>query len=108
MNLVTDQVHIESLRPAVAILLDALAFNDGKRYADFNSSTDHVAEYGLAALIAGVAVKKLGLFALIAAFVVKFAKVIVVAVVGLLLALRKKLGLARKEPPAVASPTDAA
>jgi len=108
MNLVTDQVHIESLRPAVAILLDALAFNDGKRYADFNSSTDHVAEYGLAALIAGVAVKKLGLFALIAAFVVKFAKVIVVAVVGLLLALRKKLGLGRKEPPAAASPTDAA
>jgi uncharacterized membrane-anchored protein len=112
MNLVTDQAHIEGLRPAVATLLDGLAFNDGKRYADFKAGTDHIAEYGLAALIAGVAAKKLGLFALIAAFVVKFAKVIIVAVVGLLVALRKKLGLAKKEPSAAppsatASPTDA-
>ncbi len=100
MNLVTDPAHIEALRPAVAALLNGLAFNDGKRYTDFNASTDHVAEYGLAALIAGVAAKKLGLFALIAAFAVKFAKVITVAVVGLALALRKKLGLVKKDPPA--------
>ena len=38
----------------------ALNFNEGKRYADFNASTDKVAEYGLAALVAGVAAKKLG------------------------------------------------
>jgi len=112
MNLVTDQTHIEGLRPAVATLLDGLAFNDGKRYGDFNASTDHVAEYGLAALIAGVAAKKLGLLALVAAFVVKFAKIIIVAVVALFVALRKKLGLVKKEPPAApptasASPTDA-
>jgi uncharacterized membrane-anchored protein len=110
MNLITDQAHIEALRPAVATLLGGLAFNDGKRYSEFNSSTDRVAEYGLAALIAGVAAKKLGLFALIAAFAAKFAKIIVVAVAGILLALRKKLGLARKEPPATqpqaASPPD--
>lgn len=111
MNLVTDQVHIDGLRPAVATLLDSLAFNDGKRYADFNASTDHIAEYGLAALIAGVAAKKLGLFALIAAFVIKFSKIIIVAVVGLFIALRKKLGLVKKEPPvappsATASPAD--
>ena len=100
MNLVTDQTHIEGLRPAVATLLGGLAFNDGKRYTDFNAGTDHIAEYGLAALIAGVTAKKLGLFALIAAFVAKFAKIIIVAVAGLLIALRKKLGLAKKEPPA--------
>ena len=99
MNLVTDQSHIDALRPAAATLLNGLTFKDGKRYADFDSSTDHVAEFGLAALIAGVAAKKLGLLALAVAFVVKFAKVIVVAVAGLLLAFRKKLGL-KKEPPA--------
>ncbi len=112
MNLVADQAHIEGLRPAVATLLGGLVFNDGKRYADFNASTDHIAEYGLAALIAGVAAKKLGLFARIAPFAVKFAKIIIVAVVGLLVALRKKLGLVKKEPPAAppnatASLTDA-
>ena len=41
---------------------------------------DRVAAYGLAALVAGVAAKKLGLLALFAAFVVKFAKVIVIAI----------------------------
>jgi uncharacterized membrane-anchored protein len=104
MNLVTDQAHLEALRPAVGTLLDGLTFNQGKRYADFNSGTDHVAEFGLAALIAGVAAKKLGLLALIAAFVVKFSKVIIVAAVGLALAFRKKLGLAKKEPPAAPPP----
>jgi uncharacterized membrane-anchored protein len=103
MNLVTNQAHIDELRPTVPTLLNGLTFNDGKRYGDFNSSTDRVAEFGLAALIAGVAAKKLGLFALIAAFVVKFAKVIIVAVAGVLLALRKRLGW-KKEPPAAPPP----
>jgi len=42
-----------------------------------------VAEYGLAALVVGVGAKKLGLFALIAAFVAKFAKVAILAAVAL-------------------------
>src|SRR5258708_39288453 len=100
MSLVTDQSHIDALRPAAATLLNGLTFKDGKRYADFDSSTDHVAEFGLAALIAGVAAKKLGLLALAVAFVVKFAKGIVVGGAGLLLAVRKKLGLQKEPPPA--------
>jgi uncharacterized membrane-anchored protein len=113
MNLVTDQAHIDELRPSTAALLNGLTFNDGKRYADFNASTDHVAEFGLAALIAGVAAKKLGLFALMAAFVVKFAKVLIVAAAGVLIAMRKWLGLkkapaAAPPPPPAASPTDTA
>ena len=55
-------------------------FKSGKRYGDFNSSTDKVAAYGLAALVAGVAAKKLGLLALFAATILKFAKVIAIAV----------------------------
>lgn len=102
MTLVTDQAHIEQMRPSTVTLLDALTFNDGKRYADFHAGTDRVAEFGLAALIAGVAAKKLGLLALIAAFVVKFAKVIIVAVAGVLVAARKWLGWKKKEPPAAA------
>ena len=58
----------------------ALSYDAGKRYEDFNASTDHIAEYGLAALVGGVVAKKLGLFALIGVFLVKFAKVIGVAV----------------------------
>ena len=70
-------------KTAVLTLLDNLKYVEGKRYADFNSSTDKVAEYGLAALVAGVAAKKLGLFAVIAAFLAKFAKVGILAAAAL-------------------------
>ncbi len=82
MNLVTDLTVIEDLKPVAKNMLAALVFNEGKRYTDFSASTDKVAEYGLAALVAGVAAKKLGFFALLAALAVKFAKVIGVAVVA--------------------------
>ena len=55
-------------------------FNEGKRYTDFNGSTDKVAAYGLAALIGGIAAKKLGLLAGLGLFLAKFAKLIVVGV----------------------------
>jgi uncharacterized membrane-anchored protein len=83
MNLVTDLKELPEHKSAAHALLAALAFNDGKRYADFNASTDKMAEYGLAALVVGVAAKKLGFLALVVAFFAKFAKVIVLAVAGL-------------------------
>lgn len=89
LNLVTGLNTIEADKPAARTLLAGMNFTDGKRYADFNSSTDKVAEYGLAALVAGVAAKKLGLLAVIAAFFVKFAKIIAVASVAILAGARK-------------------
>src|SRR5262249_35146983 len=68
LNLVTAMSTVEKDKAVVRELLSNLTFNDGKRYEDFNASTDKVAEYGLLALIGGLAVKKLGLFALAAAF----------------------------------------
>ncbi len=83
MNLVTSLAAIERDKPVAHALLAALDFNDGKRYADFNASTDKVAEYGLAALVAGAAAKKLGLFAALGVFVLKFWKIGLLALVGL-------------------------
>ena len=82
LNLVTDLSRIEQYRPDAKQLLASLNFNDGKRYADFNSSTDKVAEYGLAALIGGIAAKKLGLFAMLGVFLLKFWKVALLAAAG--------------------------
>ena len=82
MNLITGLADLPAHRPAAQGLLQALAFDDGKRYADFQPGTDKVAEYGLAALVVGVAAKKLGLIAVVLAFVAKFAKVIFLAVAG--------------------------
>jgi uncharacterized membrane-anchored protein len=79
MNLVAGLDELAALKPVAAQQLAALDYNPGKKYADFNAKTDHVAEYGLAALVVGVAAKKLGLIALGAAFFAKFAKVILIA-----------------------------
>lgn len=89
LNLVTHQDSFTKNRAVSATLLSGLGYDEGKRYADFNSSTDHVAEYGLMALIGVAAAKKLGLLAVAAAFVLKFAKVGVVAVGAMLLGLRR-------------------
>lgn len=92
LNMVTDMNLIQTYKPTAHQLLAALDYKEGKRYADFNASTDRVAEYGLAALIGGVAAKKLGLFAVIAAFFLKFAKLAGVAIIGIIAAAAKFLG----------------
>jgi uncharacterized membrane-anchored protein len=83
LDLVTSASAVEDHKPAARELLAAVSFNDGKRYGDFNSSTDKVAAYGIAALVGGLAAKKLGLLAVAAAFFAKFAKLIVVGVAAL-------------------------
>lgn len=83
LNLVTALDSLGTFKPEAATMLAALNYNDGKRYADFNSSTDRVAEYGLGALVVGIAAKKLGLFAMIGVFFAKFIKIILLAVAGL-------------------------
>ncbi|WP_245433649.1 DUF2167 domain-containing protein [Methylocystis hirsuta] len=83
LSMLTTSAKVEQYKPTAKALLANLAYKSGKRYEDFNSSTDQVAAYGLAALVGGVAAKKLGLLGLGAAFFAKFAKVIVLAVAGL-------------------------
>jgi uncharacterized membrane-anchored protein len=83
LNLITAASTIDAEKPVAQTLLAAVSFNDGKRYADFDESTDKVAAYGLAALVGGVAAKKLGLLAMVGVFLAKFAKVIVIGAVAL-------------------------
>lgn len=102
LNLVTGARDLEKYKPDASKLLAALQYDDGKRYADFNGSTDKVAAYGLAALVAGAAAKKLGLLAVVLAFLAKFAKVIVVAGGALLWGIAKVFK--KKEAPVAATP----
>jgi uncharacterized membrane-anchored protein len=83
LDLITDLDAIEAEKPIAQRLLGSLIFNDGKGYADFDSTTDRVAEFGLAALIAGVAAKKLGLLALIGLWLAKSAKLVALVAGGL-------------------------
>jgi uncharacterized membrane-anchored protein len=83
LNLVTSLKDLPAHKPQGQAMLAQLGFVDSKRYADFNASTDHVAEYGLAALVLGVGAKKLGLLAVAGVFLAKFAKIGLLALLGL-------------------------
>lgn len=88
LNLITSTSAVEGQKPLAKTLLGQVAFMDGKRYTDFNAATDQVASYGLAALVGGVAAKKLGLFALIGAFLAKSFKLVIVGVIAAGTAIR--------------------
>jgi uncharacterized membrane-anchored protein len=79
LNLLTSADRVAGDQVAAHELLASLSYNPGKNYEDFNAATDHIAAYGIAALVGGVVAKKLGMFALISVFVVKFAKLIGIA-----------------------------
>jgi uncharacterized membrane-anchored protein len=99
LDLITSQAAIAANKSVAQTLLADIAYDKGKAYADFEASSDHVAAYGLAALIGGVALHKLGLLALGAAFVLKFAKVIGLGAIVVVAALRRLLGRAKRKAP---------
>lgn len=81
--------EIEAKAPTILGMVD---FTDGNRYADFKPGTDKVAAYGIAGLIAGGVLAKAGFFKVAALFVVKFAKVFLVAGAALIAVIAKLLG----------------
>lgn len=96
LNLLTDSNHVGGDKAVARTLLAALAYNEGKAYEDFNASTDHIAAYGIAALVGGIAAKKLGLLALIGVFVLKFAKLIAIGAAALFAGVWKFFGRKRE------------
>jgi uncharacterized membrane-anchored protein len=98
LDLIAGKAAIEADKPIARTLLAAISYDKGKAYDDFDAASDRVAEYGLAALVGGVALKKLGLLALGAAFAVKFVKVIGLAVIAAAAAARRLF--TRRKPPA--------
>lgn len=92
--LVTGQDGLQASVADFKARLPGFSFNDGDRYADFRPG-DHVAEYGLAALVTGgaaaVAAKK-GVFAAIGIFLLKMWKLLLVAVAGGFAAIRRFFG----------------
>ncbi|MEQ5835153.1 DUF2167 domain-containing protein [Marinobacter sp. NFXS9] len=92
MNLVTEINSIDQDKQDARELLNDVHFVDGRRYADFNEDTDQMASYGLAALIGGVAAKKAGLLALIAAFFLKAWKLVLLGGAAVVVGIRKFFG----------------
>lgn len=80
VNIVTDVPQMQAARPAIQALLASLQYNEGKRYGDFDAATDRVSGYGLGALMGGIGPWKPGP---ILAFILKYAMVIGLALLGI-------------------------
>lgn len=62
LNAVAPMSRFKDIEAATPEILAMVDFNAGQRYNDFDSGTDKVATYGLAALVAGGVAAKMGLF----------------------------------------------
>lgn len=78
LNAVAGMNQIADIRQQMKQVVAFTEFSPGNRYADFDTHTDKVAEYGLAALVAGGVAAKLGLFGKLFALLIAFKKVILV------------------------------
>jgi uncharacterized membrane-anchored protein len=100
-TLLVDPEEMTGSLPGYRSLLADYTFQSGHLYTEYRQG-DKVAQYGLAALIAGgaaVGAAKLGLFAWLAVFFKKAWKLIVVAVAAVAAGLRKLVHGGRREEP---------
>ena len=83
LNAVAGMSQIAQIKTEMQHVTAFTDFTVGNRYADFDSKTDKVAEYGIAALVAGGVAAKLGLFGKLFALLLAFKKLVALAVIGL-------------------------
>lgn len=74
-------------------VLDIVKFSDGFQYKDYDSKVDKVAAWTIGGLVAGKVLAKVGFLALI----LKFWKIIALAVVGAFTLFKKKIFGSKKK-----------
>ena len=92
LNAVAGMNQLDQVRRDMTKVREFAEFNTGHRYTDFSPGSDKVAEYGIAALVAGGIAAKAGLFKGLIALILAAKKLLVVAVVGVGAWLRKIFG----------------
>ena len=97
LNAVANMRQLDAVEKATPAILETVNFQDGHRYADFNSSTDKVATYGLAALVLGGIAAKAGLFKIILVGLIAAKKFVILAALAIGGYLKKWFG--KKKPP---------
>jgi uncharacterized membrane-anchored protein len=92
LNAVADMNQLAQIKNEMRSVNAFTNFTSGNRYADFDSKTDKVAEYGIAALVAGGIAAKLGFFGKMFALLLAFKKFLLLAIAGAGSAIYKFFG----------------
>ena len=83
-NYIADADSLGDIKAAMPVMSKMVSFYPGRRYEDFNKSTDKVAAYGVAGLIAGgLIAKKVGLLGVFLLFLKKGWIIILAAGAGI-------------------------
>ncbi len=83
LNAIAGMSQLPRVEEGMQRVLTMTEFDPGHRYADFNSSTDKIAKYGIAALVAGAVASKVGLFGKLLAVLLAAKKVVIAGLVAL-------------------------
>jgi uncharacterized membrane-anchored protein len=89
LNAVAGMSQLPLVQAQMPKVLAMTQFDSGQRYSDFNASTDKVAAYGIAALVAGAFAAKAGLFAKLFVMLLALKKFLIVGLVAIGAAIRK-------------------
>lgn len=92
LNAVANMDALPQVEKDMQDVLAMTEFDAGRRYADFNESTDKLAGYGLAALVGGAVAAKAGLFAKLGALLIAGKKFIIFILAGIVALFRKMFG----------------
>ncbi|HJR74244.1 MAG TPA: DUF2167 domain-containing protein [Luteimonas sp.] len=93
LNAVSGMSELDTVRTGMQRLLPMTEFDAGARYADYDSSTDKLAGYGVAALIGGGIAAKSGLLAKLGVLLLGLKKLLIPLALVLLAFGKKILGL---------------
>ena len=89
LNAIAGMKQISQIKNEMPSILAVTEFTDGNRYADFDAKSDHLAEYGLAALVAGGVAAKLGFFAKLGVMLLALKKFIIIGFIAVAAFVRK-------------------
>jgi len=89
LNAVAPIDQLAKVRADMPQVLAMTEFDPGERYADYDSKTDKLAAYGIAALVAGGIAAKAGLFAKLGLMLLALKKFIIIGIAAVVAAVRK-------------------
>ena len=89
LNAVASMDRLVAVKQDMGKVIGFVEFNEGHRYADFVPGSDKVAEYGIAALIAGGLAAKAGLFKVLLGALIAMKKLVIVGLAAAAAFFRK-------------------
>jgi uncharacterized membrane-anchored protein len=92
LNAVAPIDQLDKVRADMPQVLAMTDFDSGERYADYDSKTDKLAAYGIAALVAGGIAGKAGLFAKLGLMLLALKKFVIIGIAAIAGFFRKLLG----------------